>query len=110
VVWERISFYFHSDYSHSDVKITQNVSFRIGNQLKIGPQRQIGFMHVTSPVKIPAALGVLSSFSSKQLLKIQARRPCSSGTGITSDEISTLHKNLFIKLAFVNLTGSQTLG
>jgi hypothetical protein len=44
VVFEQISFYFH--LNHSDVRITQNVSFQFWNKLKIRPQKQIGFMHV----------------------------------------------------------------
>jgi hypothetical protein len=44
VFFERISFYFHFD--HSDVWIKQYVSFRYQNELKISPQKRIGFMHV----------------------------------------------------------------
>jgi hypothetical protein len=44
VVFERISFYFHFD--HSNVRIKQYVLFRYQNELKITPQKQIGFMHV----------------------------------------------------------------
>jgi hypothetical protein len=44
VVFERICFYFHFD--HSDVRIKQIISFRYRNELKIRPQKQIGFLHV----------------------------------------------------------------
>jgi hypothetical protein len=44
VVFEQSDFYFHFD--HSDVRIKQNVSLRYRNDLKIRPQKRIGFMHV----------------------------------------------------------------
>jgi hypothetical protein len=44
VVFERTSFYFR--FVHSDVGIKQYVSFRYRNELKISPQKRIGFMHV----------------------------------------------------------------
>jgi hypothetical protein len=44
VVFERICFYFHFNYS--DVRIKQIVLFQDWNELKIRLQKRIGFMHI----------------------------------------------------------------
>jgi hypothetical protein len=44
VVFERNSLHFH--FNHSDVRIKQNVLFCYQNEMKMRPQKQIGFMHV----------------------------------------------------------------
>jgi hypothetical protein len=59
---------FNFPFDHSDLRIKPNVLFRYRNELKIRPQRQIGFMHVDITTRETIPLTIVYALSLKGYL------------------------------------------